>query len=110
VWEEHQARPEWGQDQALDVQRALNEGRLLPVERIDDAFLQAQSNEDLSFAYLQSYLVVEHVTESYGFDKLKKLIQAYGTHGTTEQNIKAAFDMSVKDFNQGFSRWLEERM
>ncbi len=110
VYEEHQGRDEWGQRQDLDVVRALNQGKILPIERIDDAFFQARSNDDLNLAYLQSYLVVEYIADDFGIDKLKRLIEAYGTHATTEENIKTVFDLSAKEFNQGFSSWIEKRM
>lgn len=110
VYEEHQGRDEWGQRQDLDVARAINQGKVLPIERIDDAFFQARSNDDLNLAYLQSYLVVEYIVDEFKMGGLKRLIEAYASHATTEENIRAVFGESAKEFNQGFSSWIEQRM
>lgn len=110
VYEEFQGRPEWGRHQDLDVARALNQGKVLPVQNMDDAFLQARSDDDLNLAYLQSYLVVEHVVAEYGFDGLRKLIKAYDSHDSTETIISDTFGRSSSEFNQRFSQWLEDRV
>ncbi len=110
VYEEKEGRPEWGRRQDMDVVRALEDRRFFPIERIDDAFLRARSDEDLNLAYLQSYLMVQHVVDDYGFNKLKDLIKAYGTFADTETIVKDTFALSVKEFDQGFNRWLEKRV
>ncbi|MGQ9425653.1 tetratricopeptide repeat protein [Gilvimarinus sp. F26214L] len=110
VYEEFQGRPEWGRHQDLDIVRALNEGKVLPVERMDDAFLEARSDDDLSLAYLQSYLVVEYVVAEHGFAGLKKLIKGYDSHASTEEIITRVFSQDLGSFNQGFSTWLQNRV
>lgn len=110
VYEEFQGREEWGRRQDLDVVRALEEGKILPVERMDDAFLQAQSDDDLGIAYLQSYLVVEYIVADHGFAGLKKLIQAYASHDPAEKIISDVFARNTREFNQAFTAWLENRV
>lgn len=110
VYEEFQGRQEWGRHQDLDIERALNENKIFPIERIDDAFTLAQSDDDLNLAYLQSYLVVDFVAEEHGIDGLKQLISAYGTHAGTREILQDVFDQSPRQFNQAFSHWLETRM
>lgn len=110
VYEEFQGRDEWGRHQDLDIVRALNDGQILPVERMDDAFLQAQSDDDLSIAYLQSYLVVDYIVAEHGFEMLKDLIKAYSSHNPAEKIIAQVFSQEAGEFNQGFSSWLESRV
>ncbi len=110
VWEEHQNRQEWGMRQDMDIARAIADGKLYPIEKIDDAFMNAQSDADLNLAYLQSNLVVEYVADKYNFKKLRDLIQAYGTLDTNEEILERVFDKSVKEINQEFSAWLENRV
>ncbi|MEX1032563.1 MAG: tetratricopeptide repeat protein [Cellvibrionaceae bacterium] len=110
VYEEFQGRKEWGRHQDLDVVRALNEGRVLPVERMDDAFLQSRSDDDLNLAYLQSYLVVEYIVAEHGFEGLRELINAYGSHDPAEKIITDVFEQSTREFNQAFSAWIENRV
>lgn len=110
VYEEFQARPEWGRRQELDIARAVNDGRIKPVERIDDAFLDARSTEELAFAYLQSYLVVEYIVAEHGFEKLRQLIKAYARPESTAVLIAEVFDRPVEKFNAGFNRWLQNQL
>ncbi|MCW8195074.1 tetratricopeptide repeat protein [Proteobacteria bacterium 005FR1] len=110
VYEEFQGRQEWGRHQDLDIVRALNDERVLPVQNMDDAFLNARSDDDLNLAYLQSYLVVEYIAAEYGFAGLRKLVKGYDSHASTEEVITGAFDLAVADFNRGFSQWLEKRV
>jgi tetratricopeptide (TPR) repeat protein len=110
VFEEQQNRPEWGMRQDMDVVRALNDGKLYPIERIDDAFMNAQDDADLNLAYLQSNLVVEYVADAYNFKKLRELVQAYSSLDSNEVILERVFDKSVKEINQDFSAWLEKRV
>lgn len=110
VYEEFQGREEWGRHQDLDLVRALDADKILPVERMDDAFLEARSDEDLSIAYLQSYLVVEYIVAEHGFEGLRKLIQAFGSHDRAEQIISDVFSRDSREFNNEFSSWLEKRI
>jgi cellulose synthase operon protein C len=110
VYEEFQGREEWGRHQALDIARAVQGGKILPVERMDDAFWQAQSDDDLNLAYLQSYLVVEYVVSEHGFPVLKKFIQAYRNHDPTETIVRRVFAQDIDAFNRAFSAWLEKRV
>ncbi len=110
VYEEFQGRKEWGRRQDLDVVRALNNGKIFPIERIDDAFMLARSNDDLSLAYLQSYLFVEYIVADYGFDGLKKLINEFSGHDTNAVIIEKSFNKNAKQFNREFTQWLEARV
>ena len=110
VFEEHQNREEWGMRQDIDIVRALDDGKLYPIESIDDAFMNARDNADLNLAYLQSNLVVEYIFEEYKFPKLRELVMEYGSLDPTEEIVERVFDKDMKEFNQGFSAWLENRV
>ncbi|MGH1470728.1 MAG: tetratricopeptide repeat protein [Cellvibrionaceae bacterium] len=110
IYEEFQGRKEWGRRQDLDVARALNNGKIFPIERIDDAFMLARSNDDLSLAYLQSYLFVEYIVADYGFDGLKKLINGFSSHDSNAVIIDNVFNKKAKQFNREFRQWLEARV
>ncbi len=110
VFEEHQNRPEWGMRQDLDVVRALNDGKLYDIEKIDDAFMNARDSADLNLAYLQSNLVVEFINEKYKFKKLRELVQAYGSLDSSEVILERVFDQPVEELNKDFSDWLEQRV
>jgi len=110
VYEENNGRPEWGRRQDLELVKAVSDGRILPVKTLNEGFSKATSTEDLSFAYYQSYLVVEYIVDRYGFQSLKDLIYRYGTPGPAEDIFKSVFYLPLASFEEGFSTWLAERV
>ena len=109
VWEERQARPYWGREQGLDLIRAVQDGRLLPVARLNTGFTGAQSSADLGFAYFQAYLVVEFIAEEFGFERLLELVHQYGQFKDDDARFSAAFDMGLDAFDDRFRAWAARR-
>ena len=110
VFEEHKGRAEWGRRQDLALVKAVQEDRILPVKTLNEGFSKAKSTKDLSFAYYQSYLVVEYIVERYGFQSLKDLIYQYRTPKQMEDIFKSVFHASLASFEKGFRTWLEGRV
>ncbi len=110
VYEEFQGRDEWGRRQNLDVARAMQTEHFFPIERIDDAFLLARSDDDLNLAYLQSYLVVEFIVQTYGFEKLLDMLNAYRDEHTVQGVLSTALNKKPKSFDNEFNSWLAQRM
>lgn len=110
VWEEREGRPYWGRSQGLDLVRAATEDKLLHVEDLNSGFSGAQNNADLGFAYFQSYLVVDYITEEYGFEKLVELIDQYGVVKEESVRFDEVFQLSLDQFNDGFRGWIDSRV
>jgi tetratricopeptide (TPR) repeat protein len=110
VFEEHKGRPEWGRRQDLALVKAVQQDRILPVKTLNEGFSKAKSTKDLSFAYYQSYLVVEYIVERYGFQSLKDLIYQYRTPKQMEDIFMSVFQASLASFENGFRTWLEDRV
>lgn len=110
TWEESQGQPEWGRRQGLDLVRAYEQGQLLPVGDLDAGFLGANSNADLSFAYFESYMVVDYIAERYGFDTLKELILAYQDEHDEDRIFETVFDQDLEEFDTGFQQWVTEQV
>ena len=112
MWEEKQARPYWGRQQGLDLVRALQQERLLPVAGLNAAFSDAKNSADLGFAYFQSYLVVDYIAEEFGFDSLRDLILEYAPANadkTDEARFETVFAMDLSAFDAGFRGWASRR-
>ncbi len=110
VWEEHEARPEWGRRQGIELVRAAKAEKLLPVASLNEGFTGANSNEDLGFAYFQSYLVVDFIAKEYGFDKMIELIRQYGLIKEESEMFRTVFGMPVEDFDADFRAWIDRRV
>lgn len=110
VWEEREGRPYWGRDQGLDLVRAERESKLLPIADLNSGFSGARDNADLSFAYFQSYLVVDYIAREYGFDKLVELIDQYADIKEDSERFREVFDRSLAEFDGGFNDWIDRRV
>ncbi len=110
VWEESEGRPYWGRRQGLDLVRAVEDNKLLPVANLNAGFTGAQSNADLGFAYFQSYLVVDYITQVHGFEKLVELVRQYGEIKEEEAMFQEVFEQDLDCFNDGFTDWVVDRV
>ncbi|MDX1490664.1 MAG: tetratricopeptide repeat protein [Pseudohongiellaceae bacterium] len=110
VWEEREARPEWGRRHGIELVRAVEYDKLLHVGSLNEGFTGANSNEDLGFAYFQSYLVVDYIAKEYGFDKLLELVKQYAEIKEESEMFNAVFGLSMDDFDAGFRSWLDRRV
>lgn len=110
VWEESQGRPYWGRRQGLDLVRAIEDNKLFPVANLNSSFSGAQNNVDLGFAYFQSYLVVEYITDEFGFEKLVELVKQYAQIKEEDAIFVDVFDQSLDTFNDGFVDWIVGRV
>jgi tetratricopeptide (TPR) repeat protein len=110
VYEEQYGRPEWGRRQDLELVKAVQEGRVLPIKTLNEGFSKAESNEDLSFAYYQSSLVVEYIAERYGFQSLKNLVFQYRAPKAMEDIFREALHVPLAEFEAGFRAWLDDRV
>ncbi|MGB1640474.1 MAG: peptidase MA family metallohydrolase, partial [Pseudohongiellaceae bacterium] len=110
VWEEREGRPYWGRRQGLDLIRAAQEQKLLPVGELNSGFSGARNNADLSFAYFQSYLVVDYIAQTYGFEKLVELIYQYGEIKEDADRFRNVFELDNDDFDAGFRGWIDQRV
>ncbi len=110
VYEEGLGRPGWGRKQDLDLIRAVQEDRILPLKRLNQGFSKVESVEDINFAYYQSSLVVSYMVEQHGFDALKRLIFEYAESENMAANFQTVFGISLAAFEEGFSAWLKRRV
>jgi tetratricopeptide (TPR) repeat protein len=103
VYEEAQARPEWGRDMEVPFAAALEQGKALKLTDLNAGFT---SPETIALAYFQASLLVDHIVKTYGHDKLRALVRSYGeglqgdaaltkTLGASMEQLQASFDKSV---------------
>lgn len=101
VYEESQANPSWGRPMSLGDRTRILGGKMRPIQQMSAAFLQAESQEDVLFAYSESALVVQFIVERYGFDAIKALLGAL--RDGTEVNVALARHVApLDDLEKGF--------
>ena len=107
VYEEELRNPVWGQRMTPRYRaRILEENRLTAVGELSSAFLNAESGEDVMFAYFQSAMVVEFLIEEYGQEAFNAILGELA-EGTP---INEALTKHTEDLiwiEQGFSEFAE---
>jgi tetratricopeptide (TPR) repeat protein len=103
VYEEAQARPEWGRDMEVPFALALEQGKALKLTDLNAGFT---SPETIGLAYFQASLLVDHIAKTYGHEKLAALVRSYGaglegdaaltkTLGASMEQLQGAFDTAL---------------
>jgi tetratricopeptide (TPR) repeat protein len=106
VWEERRARPEWGREMDITFAHALNEGKVMKLDVLNQGF---QDPKMISLAYYQASLVVDHIVETYGETKLHDLLRAYGDGLEDETAIKEGLGVSLAQLQTGFDARLDKQ-
>ena len=74
VFEERQARGNWGEHMKPRYRAMILGEDLTPISQLSAAFLKPKSAAHLGFAYYESSLVVEWLTQRWGLEKMKLLL------------------------------------
>ncbi|MBI3048729.1 MAG: tetratricopeptide repeat protein [Acidobacteria bacterium] len=106
VYEERQARPDWGREMEVPFAQALETGKLLKLRDIQEGFSDPRM---ISLVYHQSSLVVEHLLETHGEQAFWRLLRAYGKGLETDAAFKEAFTTTLDEVQKTFDAWLERR-
>ena len=104
VWEERRGRPEWGHEMDVAFAHAMDQGKVLKLETLNDGFSDPRL---ISLAYHEASLLVEHLAAVYGEPALRKLLEAYGRGLETEPALKEVFNASIADIQKTFDEKLE---
>jgi len=104
VWEERRARPEWGHEMEMPFAHALDQNKILSIEKLNEGFSDPQL---IALSYHQASLVVEYLAATYGNPSLKTLLRAYGRGLETDEAFKEAFNATVDTVQKGFDAKLD---
>ncbi len=107
VYEAAQARSEWGMNMELAMIRALRRGQVLSLRELEESF--TGQPERVALAYYQAALMVEFITQRYGFDRVLALLSHFRQGQKTEAAIQTALNQSSAAFEQAFLEFLQEK-
>lgn len=75
VYEERLKDARWGQSMSPAFRQRVLSGNITPVSQLSNAFLHAESGDDLNFAYYESSMVVEFLVETHGHDAVVAILR-----------------------------------
>ncbi len=106
VYEEQQARPEWGRDMDLEFGEALERGTVIGLPELNAGFMDPTT---ISMAYYEASLLVEYLVEIHGHEGLETLVRAFAEGGDTDVTLKKTLNTSLAELQPRFTTWLNTR-
>src|SRR5262249_39636991 len=99
-------QPAWGRELALQFATALNQGKTFGVKKLPEAFKRP---EDLTLAYFEASLLVEHLVAINGDEGLRTLLIAYADGLDDEAAFAKAFGRSVDAVETSFKAFVDQQ-
>lgn len=109
VFEEWRTGPAPGVAVPPEALLALKEKRFLPVSELDTGFIRPSYPNQIQISYMQAGLTCLYIDERFGFGRLAALLKQFTRNVSTEQAIEAVFRISPKEFDAGFTEFLNAR-
>lgn len=109
VYEEPRGRKTWVREYDADLISLREFGLLLPVARLDEGFTKPTYPNQVMMSYYQGGMICEFVTDTWSFDKLTALLDAYATGKDTRAAIPHVFGLSCEAFDQRFLDYVDRR-
>ncbi|HMA93850.1 MAG TPA: hypothetical protein VKP30_14265, partial [Polyangiaceae bacterium] len=103
-------RPEWTRERDRSVYEALLNGRIPRVAEMNRAYSHARSIDDLAVAYVASTYLVDYLVQTYGFDKIRDMLVAWGAHQSTEQVVTTVLGTNPEQLDTAFRATLRQRL
>lgn len=109
VYEEHRARPGWGEHVDPGFLLAYLRGDMLPVSRINEGFFRPRYPQHISHSYVQGSLVFEFLDEQFGFAVIPQLLREYAGGATDAEAVAAVLAWEMSEFDERFDTYVRTR-
>ncbi|MFI5178372.1 MAG: tetratricopeptide repeat protein [Vicinamibacterales bacterium] len=106
VFEEYRRQPAWGRELTLEFAAELSAGHTFGFKGMTEAF---KHPHNLSLAYFEASLVVEHLVELKGDEGLRTLLKAYGEGANDADAFTKAFGKSLDEVDTSYKAFIEAR-
>lgn len=105
-WEEKRARPEWGWEMDVSFAHALEQGKTIKLDALNEAFGDPKL---ISLAYYQASLVVQHIAETFGEPALQALVRSYSKGISDEEAFKEILNQNFAQLQASFDAGIEKK-
>lgn len=110
VFEEHHARPGWGDDWNAENIRAFAEGKWFTIANLDNGFIRPKRPNDVALAYFQASQVCHFITDRYGFDAVLQMLKGYKDRKKTPEILQQTLKLSETEFDKAFNDYVREKI
>jgi len=111
MYEEWEARPNWGEQISPDFIHAFHEKKLLPVADLDEGFIRPSYPQQIAVSYFQAGLICRLIDREWGPEKLVVMLREFAKPSmTTAQAIRTALGVEPEEFDERFKVYLNKRL
>jgi len=109
VYEEHRARPGWGDNLTGAFLRTYKAGKLMKASELNAGFVRPRSPEQIMFAYYQAALVCEMIEEKYGFEKIRQSLILFSENKSAEEVFRETLGLGPAQMDVEYAKYLDSR-
>lgn len=109
VYEEHRARPGWGEHVDPGFLLAYARGDMLPVSRMNDGFFRPRYPQHIGHSYVQGSLVFEFLEEEFGFEVVPRLLREYARGASDAEAFATVLEWEMPHLDERFDHYVRTR-
>lgn len=103
------SRPEWRREEEIALVRALQGGGLVPTLELSGAFVSSDFEQILA-AYYQASLLVEFIGQTWSYDHLVQMLDAYARGLSTARAVSEVLGIEVEELDRRFESHIREML
>jgi cellulose synthase operon protein C len=108
-FEEHKAKPGWGDHLTSLFIKAYKEGKLLKATQLNAGITHPQSPEQIELSYYQAALVCEWIEEKFGFEKIRQSLLLFAENKPADEVFRQTLGLDVSGIDAEYARFLDSR-
>ncbi len=109
VMEEHLARPGWGDDLNLEIVKAIQDKKLLPISELNGGFLRPRFPGQVQLSYFQAGQACEFIRQEFGFGAILKMLELFKDRHSLTATLRQAVNISPDEFDDRFNAFLDKQ-
>jgi len=109
VLEEKLAKPGWGESINLEVIKAIQENKLLPIQELDAGFLRPKFPAQVQLSYFQAGEVCQMIFQDFGFLALQQMLKLFKARAELPEVFQKVLHLTPEAFDSRFSSSLHSR-
>jgi tetratricopeptide (TPR) repeat protein len=110
VFEEHNARPGWGDDWSVEHIKAFAENRWFTIANLDNGFIRPKRAEDIGLAYFQASQICHFIEDRFGFNAILEMLRGYKEKKKTPEILAQTLKLSEADFDREFNNYVRGKI
>ncbi len=110
MMEERRGGPGWGDPVSVHFVRAWEAGKLLPIADLNQGFVHPDGPEQITNSYFQAGWICELMEHDFGMDKIRAMLEAYGTGKTDDEVFKEVLGITTGEMDRRFNEELQTRL